>query len=680
VIPNAKQRVEPKWRKAAGIFAAVAALWLLGWLLRFTSLSNQPGPLDRLSYDLLQALHRPAGLPEFHLIEMDEKSYQALGQNPEALWDRSLHARLLRKLTKDKARGVVFDVFFGTAGSQEADEELAGAMRTNGNVGVVVDAKRWSQAGVQGVEPVFPVEPFKSAAAVSGLAAVKRDPDGVVRRHMEEAGLESLAWKTAERAGAAALAEASRLRPRWLRYYGPSGGAFPKMSYADALRQSAGFFRDKLVFVGGGPNIKKPGELADAFRTPYSRWNGERVFGVEILATNCANLLRGDWLTRVPPSLELALVLLVGIGVSVGFAWLRPLPSAALAVGAGIAIMGLAMVLDRGADLWFSWVPLVGILIPGAWLASVVIPRPADSVPAIARQELRPVSGAAASEPPPVPTVADSPQATTPMVSDHQLLRCVGRGAYGEVWLARNAIGIFHAVKIVHGRAFESADPFDREFRGISKFMPISRSHPGFVHVLHVGRNDRAGYFYYVMEAGDDESTGPQIVPETYSPKNLFKELRKRTRLGLEECIDLGIRLSDALAHLHHHQLIHRDIKPANIIFVQGTPKLADIGLVTTAAEKPNDVSYLGTKGYISPEGPGTPSSDLYGLGKVLYEAWTGMDREQFPNLPTALLGDLNPRSNRFNQILLKACETAPKDRYQSAADMNTDLSGLRAL
>src|SRR6267142_1755069 len=64
------------------------------------------------------------------------------------------------------------------------------------------------------------------------------------------------------------------------------------------------------------------------------------------------------------------------------------------------------------------------------------------------------------------------------------------RGAYGEVWLARNAIGAFHVVKLVKRRGFPSDEPYEREFRGIQKFMPISRSHPGFVHILHVGRNE----------------------------------------------------------------------------------------------------------------------------------------------------------------------------------------------
>ncbi len=87
--------------------------------------------------------------------------------------------------------------------------------------------------------------------------------------------------------------------------------------------------------------------------------------------------------------------------------------------------------------------------------------------------------------------------------------------------------------------------------------------------------------------------------------------------------------MSQALNELHKHGLVHRDIKPANIIFVNGVPKLADIGLVATAAEAR---SYVGTEGFIPPEGPGLPQADVFGLGKVLYEASTGKDRHNFPN------------------------------------------------
>jgi hypothetical protein len=91
-----------------------------------------------------------------------------------------------------------------------------------------------------------------------------------------------------------------------------------------------------------------------------------------------------------------------------------------------------------------------------------------------------------------------------PIVPDHTLLRCIGRGSYGEVWMARNVLGESRAVKIIYRRAFEHERPYEREFDGIRRFVPISRTHPSQLSVLHVGRNDPAGYFYYVMELGDD--------------------------------------------------------------------------------------------------------------------------------------------------------------------------------
>src|SRR5438874_11711060 len=66
----------------------------------------------------------------------------------------------------------------------------------------------------------------------------------------------------------------------------------------------------------------------------------------------------------------------------------------------------------------------------------------------------------------------------TPIVPDHELLRCIGRGSYGEVWLARNVLGELRAVKIVYRNRFEHDRPFEREFEGIQKFEPISRAHP----------------------------------------------------------------------------------------------------------------------------------------------------------------------------------------------------------
>src|ERR1043165_4500091 len=95
------------------------------------------------------------------------------------------------------------------------------------------------------------------------------------------------------------------------------------------------------------------------------------------------------------------------------------------------------------------------------------------------------------------------PHTPSPEIPDHKLLRCIGRGAYGEVWLARSIIGTCRAVKVVWRRSFETDRPFEREFAGIQKFEPVSRSHDNLVDILHVGRNDEVGYFFYVMELAD---------------------------------------------------------------------------------------------------------------------------------------------------------------------------------
>ena len=69
------------------------------------------------------------------------------------------------------------------------------------------------------------------------------------------------------------------------------------------------------------------------------------------------------------------------------------------------------------------------------------------------------------------------PPLPPPRVPDHELLRRIGRGAYGEVWLARSVTDAFRAVKVVHRRSFDHDRPFEREFEGILKFEPISRTH-----------------------------------------------------------------------------------------------------------------------------------------------------------------------------------------------------------
>ncbi len=262
-----------------------------------------------------------------------------------------------------------------------------------------------------------------------------------------------------------------------------------------------------------------------------------------------------------------------------------------------------------------------------------------------------------------------------PSVPNHELIRVIGRGSYGEIWMARSELGVMRAVKIVNRRTFESGSAFQREFDGMARFEPISREHAGFVDILHVGRDGSDEFFYYVMELADDHAGGQCSEPDDYVPKTLKTELARRRRLLADEVVTLGLSLTESLAALHREGLVHRDIKPANIIFVGGRPKIADIGLVAASGQ----ASFVGTEGYVPPEGPGTTQGDIYSLGKVLYELAMGKDRMDFPALNTNL-SSLPDREQlmRLNDVFLRACANDPTERYQTVEQMQEDLERIR--
>ena len=263
---------------------------------------------------------------------------------------------------------------------------------------------------------------------------------------------------------------------------------------------------------------------------------------------------------------------------------------------------------------------------------------------------------------------APLPPAAAPVVPDHELIRLIASGSGGEVWLARNVLGTCRAVKIVREQNFAHQRTFEQEFNGIRHFEPLSRQHDGLMNVLHVGFHEPDRYFYCVMELADDVCTGQNIRPDFYQPRTLEYETAVRERLPIGECIRIGATVASALGFLHRHGLIHRDIKPSNIIFINGFPKLADIGLVTEAS---GTRSQVGTEGFIPPEGSGTEAADIYSLGKVLYEISTGMDRTDYPALPPNL-GNTKTDYDliRFNRFVLKACRANPWSRYRSAEDL----------
>ncbi|PTY07448.1 hypothetical protein DB347_09110 [Opitutaceae bacterium EW11] len=264
-----------------------------------------------------------------------------------------------------------------------------------------------------------------------------------------------------------------------------------------------------------------------------------------------------------------------------------------------------------------------------------------------------------------------------PRIPDLELLRQIGQGSYGDVWLARGVTGLLRAVKVVRRDHFTDPEPFEREFRGLTQFAALSLDESIQLALLHVGRNEGAGFFYYVMELADDADRGRAIDPATYVPLTLAELRARRGRLPAAQTTEIGVELARVLASLHRHGLVHRDIKPSNVIIVSGVPKLADIGLVAPAAAAR---TYIGTEGYVPPEGPGTPAADVFALGKLLYELCTGREHREFPQLPTDLASLPDERElMQLNRIILRACDPSPQKRYSNGGELLGALLELPA-
>ncbi len=674
------------WRWGGYIFPTLIAIALV--------VSPIGLSLEMFSFDLLYLFRPdppPSKLAPAVILSMDEESHRLLHQDPSRPWDRRVHARLLRELASRRARVVAFDVLFAEPSPDPAaDEQFGVAIREHGGVVLAASLKSSQEAGSPRVLRLIPPVNVLGSNAVSGVVELGdggSSSAGVIRCPLNFADYTNFAWQAAALFG---QVPPDTSVARWLNYYGP-GGTLPAVSYHRALETNAlpaDFFTGKAVFIGRGDVITPAGQAADLHGTPFSKWKGGRTSGVEIQATAFLNLLNHDWLERVSPATELLVIFVIGGLLGFGLPRVKPWLAAAMSLSVALVVAAIAVVLTWSHHLWFPWLIVTGVQIPCALGWAILahtrrltrekedLERDVALAESVAKLPVLRGSGdtAAASlaaGAPPAPRAGEPPS-----IPNHRLLRPIGRGSYGEVWIARDDIGTHHAVKIVYQRSFGSATPYEREFRGIQKFTPISRGHPGFVHILHVGRNDPEGYFFYIMELGDDQLTGQQIEPATYVPATLATVLQAG-RLALPACVQLGLDLTAALEHLHQHQLVHRDIKPSNIIFVNRAPKFADVGLVTHITPKGKDVSLVGTEGYLAPEGPGTPAADIYSLGKVFYEACTGRDRDQFPSLSGTLLVSGGEHFDQLNEIILKACHADRNQRYQSASDMHADLSRI---
>lgn len=274
-------------------------------------------------------------------------------------------------------------------------------------------------------------------------------------------------------------------------------------------------------------------------------------------------------------------------------------------------------------------------------------------------------------------------------VGDHTLHRVIGRGGYGEVWLAENLFGDPRAMKVVRYAPGGIERAHERELEGVRRFEPVSRGHPGLVDILQVGLLPEGAGFFYVMELADtaepEPGAGPRLerraggevggrMPEVwsrYEPLTLRHRLRAGGRMPMRTILEIGACLADALGHLHAHRLVHRDVKPSNILFVGGRPKLADAGLVVDDTEPHSEV---GTRGYMAPDGMGLPSADVYALGRVLRECAVGRDLGDY-EVPSDLASW--PDRAEFlelQEVVFRACHPDLAKRYPDGSVLREEL------
>lgn len=648
--------------KSSFLVAASSAVLavLCGLILWGTSLGE---PWTNASYDYLFRFGTHAVTNRVTLILMDNDAFDSFHQTRGEPWDRGRHAQLLNRLADDGAALVVMDSFFHTLRDPEKDAALAAAMQRQQRLVLMAEQSQVIHPELAGAQPLLPADVFLNAARTNwGVAWVDPDVDGIVRRHWpfpSPGPYPSLA-ETAARAFGAPVA--SGQQERWLRYYG-NDGQWTQLSYRFALSQPTNFFRGQIVFIGTQPKTTLPddGEL-DKFLTPYTRWTHEASGGVTIMLTSFLNLVNGDWLHRPAGWVELTALIISGIFLGAGLCRLKPLLACVAAgVFAGAVALG-AISWSYYSNTWFPWLIISGAQVPCA-LAVALVSRVAFAQRTGTKTEI--------IEP-------------LPVTPGYELFQPpIGEGAYGKVWLARNKAGQWRALKAIYLASFnQNTGPYDREFAGVTRYQAVSGQHPGLLRVDFVSAK-LAGYFYYVMELGDSLATGWEKTPTQYQPHDLAAERARapQKRLPVRECIRLGLRLTEALEFLHQRGLTHRDIKPQNIIFVNGQPKLADLGLIAEIRPENQMKTIVGTPGYMPPlpERPGTPQADIFSLGMVLYVMCAGRDAALFPDISTHLVSSEEVASFMpFNALILKACQPDVTHRYATAAEMHAALLALK--
>lgn len=260
------------------------------------------------------------------------------------------------------------------------------------------------------------------------------------------------------------------------------------------------------------------------------------------------------------------------------------------------------------------------------------------------------------------------------LASRYRIIALLGKGGMGEVYRADDlTLGQPVALKFLPDEAARDQGLLER-FKGEVR---IARrvSHPNVCRVYDVGEVE--GHTFFTMEYVDGE--------------DLASLLRRIGRLPEDKALDISRQLCAGLAAAHTKGVLHRDLKPANIMLDgRGQVVIADFGLAGVAEQIQGAEVRSGTPGYMAPEQLAgkevSTRSDIYSLGLVLYEVFTGKRafaekpsdklgaRDQTtPSRPSSVVKDLNPVIER---VILRCLETEPSARPATVLSVAAALPG----
>jgi serine/threonine protein kinase len=254
----------------------------------------------------------------------------------------------------------------------------------------------------------------------------------------------------------------------------------------------------------------------------------------------------------------------------------------------------------------------------------------------------------------------------------YHILRPLSERNGSWVYLARNELGAYCCLKI---QILKHSDSLEALIENRKLLQSLSQN-AAFVRLRNWGFDRIRLMLWEEMELADDSVSGRSFSPEqepTYTPQTLAAHVRENGSVETVKIINWAIDICEAVVQLHALGLFHRDIKPANLLIVNGRCVLGDFGSVGKAG---TSIEFPGTEGYVPPDGMGSPALDVFALARTIYEAWTGLDRFQFPSLPARVIDadDWKSHGWQLNRVLSQAADKRPSHRIPSAVRLLESL------